>query len=347
MLTIHDTVYYVCALLFFLAPGVVACQTPSDMQRYTPDALAMNRTDLQLTGLGQNCISVPNGSLLLLPPMQQLLLPGPVMHADLPGQMQNTPPGCDTPTPSFVALYPPGNCSSWPPLGSTALQPLPHHVSDYSEYVSPLIDIQTTDAVVDVPKLGEDIESTSSGMQSPSIKGSSGVSLMEGRGGPCTPLCLPASQPMAGSEPVVNGDTSVTPNPNHSQLHHYNLHSSLPSQNSFSSIQHWPHSCPVTSTTDYSPQTQPLVQPPVMYNLHAEKTALLGMQGGGVEQCELSVSSSEEAGSHTSASSPLSQWAFPMIEVCGDEVSTLGDASLWTSSNYSGLESVGTSARNC
>ena len=544
VLTMHDAMYNVRAcsdhLLSFLALGVSACQDPSDVQRYTPDALVMNRSGLQLIGAGQNCISVPNGSLFPLSPMQQPPLPGPsplqepLMHADLPGQRQDTPPGCDTPTPSSGALYPPGNCNSWPPLGSTTLQPLHHHVNDYSEDVSP--PIQPTDAVVDVPRLGEDIESTSSGMQSPGSKGSSGMSSMEGRGDSSTPLCLPTSQPMASSEPVVSSDTSVNaprqqdsphsdvlgnhplaastnmptfshmapipqfsmsssaagihqnvnsslhpvyftnfqfvaggggdrirgdsllsvghnlhpfassdfhslPNCNslehfppvrgslqsglvsqsnnlgamdmhpwslasckkrllspgiedgsemsdnpgsasatepqekqprlsyqnssvgvpnngclwtplyvanyHSQLHHYNQHSSLPSQNSFSPMQHQPHSWPLTSTSDYSPQTEPSMQPPVMYNLHADKTASLGMQGADVEQCEPSASSSEEAGSHTSGSSQLSQWALHMTKGAETRSRLQVMPTFGLLPTYSGLGSVGTSARHC
>lgn len=198
-------------LLSFLALGVSACQSLNDMHRYTPEVLAMNRTGMQLIGEGRTCLSMSNVSGLPLSSTPQPPLPGPEPlqepllqgHADHSCQQQDTPPACDTPTPPPGPLYHPQNCSTWPPLCSTGLQP-PPRMNEYSEDVSP--SIQPTDAVVDLARPGEDIESSSSGLQSPSSKGSL-VSSMECRGAPCTPLCLATSHP--SSEPAANSDTSV------------------------------------------------------------------------------------------------------------------------------------------
>lgn len=178
----------------------------------------MNSTRLKFLGGGGRCLSIPSGSLLPVTSMPQPPLAGPVPlqdplllgHSDHPSRQQDASLPCDTPTPPPGAMYPPGNCTSWPPLCNTGLQPL-SHAKGYSEEVSPVA--QSTGAAVDLSRLGEDVEGTSSDMQSPSSKGS-GVSSMEGRGGPCTPLCLATSQP--SSEAAVDEDTSVTA-PHHQQ----------------------------------------------------------------------------------------------------------------------------------
>lgn len=489
----------------------------------------MNRTHLQLIGGDGSCLGMPNGSLLPLPSTPQPPLAGPMPlqepllqgHTDHPSQQQDTPPTCDTPTPPPGTLYPPENCNSWPPpLCSTGLQP-PPQVKGYSEDVSP--PIQSTDALVDLSRPGEDTEGTSSGIQSPS---NSGVSSMEGRGGPCTPLCLSTSQP--NSEPAVNDGTSVnaphqqdSPHPSvlgnqllaatatlpalshmasipqfpmsstasvhhnvnsslhpvyftnfqfvagssdrikgvhgphpftssdlhslpsrgspehflpvggalqsglvsqpnslgavdlhpwalasckkrlhsseieeecelnskscsdgatepmekqprlsyqsssvsvpsngclwtplyvanyHSQLQPYNHHSVLPSNNGLSPMQDQLQSCPLTSTSDYPLQTELSVQPPVMYNLHMDRTASLAMPGVGSVQCEPRITDSDEVGSHTSATPQFSQWALQMTKgmETGSRLQVMPAFSLLPT--YNGLGSVSSRTHNC